>query len=69
LESEIVIQKAYRAGVEAGRAALVVEMLDDLKKEKVTAIDILYEMRNPSMTGRTYEFISRYLPKRYKQNK
>lgn len=62
------IHRAYSAGIEAGRAYIIVEMLSDLKKEQFTPVDILHEMRHPSLTGRTYEFISRYLPKRYKQN-
>jgi len=67
MENEFVV-KAYKAGKEAGRVEIILEMLQDFEKEIKTKIpvDILNAMRHDDDIISAKEFISRYLPERYK---
>jgi hypothetical protein len=67
-DTSIAVHRAYQAGKEAGRAEVLVEMLNRLKNERNMKqwwfvlsgdIDTNYVIA---------EYIIRYLPKRYKEN-
>ena len=65
-ESGSELQKAYKAGKQAGRAELVMEMLADLKHERECLPGWSWISSGDIDTNYiSAEFVLRYLPKRY----
>lgn len=68
VDTSTAVHKAYQAGKEAGRAEVLVEMLDNLKKERGMKQWWFVLSGDIDINYYTAEYIIRFLPKRYKDN-
>ena len=68
-KEEPAVHAAYRAGHEAGKAEILVEMLDALMRDKYKGKNLRFLLgcKDPEITNYIIEFIKWYLPERYKE--